>query len=807
MLTLRTHSRLVFQPSLLFTKNVFNAKQASMLLVNRRSWRSSTGQSLFHSRNLHINNTNAFHKTCNGTQPKLLRLINGDSFSCNIRIAKKQFHNSSISLLQDLSKHNGDQKQNLKAASNKKTTTKDSKSNSESDSKNEGAEEESQAGHKELLRLFKLAKYDWKLLSLALTLLVVSCCIGMCIPKVIGIVLDVLKDNISKTTDIRDIQIYDMITLPNFLWLFAFSLLIGQICSFGRIVLLRVLGEKLVSRLRARVMKVTLHQDAEFFDRNKVGDLISRLGSDAYVVSRSITQNISDGCKAILCGGIGVGMMFSISTSLSAAVFIFAPLLMIGATIYGKKIRVLSKSLQVATGNLTRVAEEQLSSVKTVQSFVAENKELNKYNKSIRQLFNVGKQEALANATFFSSTNLLSDMSFLIVLAYGSHLALQGTMSIGDLTAFMIYTEFTGNAVYGLTNFYSELMKGAGAASRLFELTDRKPLIHSTKGQAFVSKGDNAACRVKVENLSFAYPTRPSNQIFNKLNFEIEPGSNACIVGPSGRGKSTITSLLLKYYKPSEGRILIDDQDLSKISAKSIRRSLGVVQQEPVLMSGSIRENISYGLDYEPTMDEIRAVAKRAFCYDFISKFPHGFETQIGPRGALLSGGQKQRISIARALLKNPKILILDEATSALDVESEGAINYTLGKLMRSKQCTIISIAHRLSTIRRSENIIVLGHDGAVKEMGKFKELYNNRESALYKLLNEPKKAEKQPVRAPEKSYQPQNASDDQEKSKENKLQNEEPSKDEAEKKINQEVLEHIIEDIDNDVKSSKLHP
>ncbi len=224
------------------------------------------------------------------------------------------------------------------------------------------------------------------------------------------------------------------------------------------------------------------------------------------------------------------------------------------------------------------------------------------------------------------------------------------------------------------------------------------------------------------------------------MNFKIPANSNVCVVGPSGRGKSTITSLLLRYYDVTGGEILLDGKDISKYSVKSLRRHLGVVQQEPVLMSGSIRDNITYGIKSEHVSEEeIIEAAKKANCHDFIDKFPDGYDTIIGPRGALLSGGQKQRISIARALIKNPAVLILDEATSALDSKSEYAINQTLQQLMRDEKLTTISIAHRLSTIRKADMVIVLGYDGKVAEIGKFEKLYADRNSALYKLLNEEK--------------------------------------------------------------------
>lgn len=602
-------------------------------------------------------------------------------------------------------------------------------------------------------RLLMLIKTDWKLLSAALALLTLACSIGMTVPKIIGLVLDALRESASSLPDSSEtvtispssIKILN-IPLYHFLGGVAAALIVGCGANYVRVILLRLLSERLVARLRASVIKHVIHQDAQFFDTYKVGDLISRVGSDAYVVSRSITQKISDGVKAVFVGTVGIGMMINLSPALAGMLLIAAPPVLLSAKVFGKQIRVNSKELQEATGNLTRVSEEQFNGVKTVQSFVAEQNEIRRFNGAIRGIFNVGKEAAYINAKFFTTTSVIGDLSFLIVLSYGSYLVLQGHLSIGDLTAFMLYTEYTGNAIFGLSTFYSELMQGAGAASRLFELTDKVPTIKPTVGKKFIpTKGE-----IEFKGVSFAYPTRPTNQIFKDLTFKIEAGSNVCIVGPSGRGKSTIALLLSHYYNPSKGEILIDGQNITDLNTKSLRRKIGIVQQEPILMSGTIRDNITYGLTYEPTKEEIRSVAKQCFCHNFITRFPQTYDTVIGPHGTLLSGGQKQRIAIARALIKKPSILILDEATSALDVESEGAINYTFGQIMKSKSMTIVSIAHRLSTIRRSENVIVLGHDGSVVEMGKFKELYANPTSELSKLLNE-KSSRNEPPSIPTK--------------------------------------------------------
>lgn len=652
--------------------------------------------------------------------------------------AKRAFH-SSTHLLNNKSSSNTN---NINTNVNKKINS----NNNTPQADNEG---------KDLWRLLKLVKSDWKMLAVALALLTFSCSIGITIPKIIGIVLDSLK-SVESPQALQDLVMWNGIHAPMFFGLTLIALSVGCFANYIRVILLRILSERLVIRLRSKLMKHILHMDATFFDKYKVGDLMSRINNDAFIVSRSITQRVSDGVKAVIVGTAGVGMMFSLSWELSSVLLLMmGPPLLISAKIMGKQIRWNSKKLQESTANLTKLTEEQFNGIKTIQSFVAENNELHKFNHSIRDIFHIGKKFAFINAKFFTTASIIGDFSFLIVMALGSYLVLRGGLTVGDLTAFMLYTEYTGNAIFNMSNFYSELMQGAGAATRLFELTDTIPQIHATTGTKLIPLNHHIdkssqlalpseklpatmnAGSIEFQNVTFAYPTRPTVPIFKNMSFKIQPGSNYCIVGPSGKGKSTIAWLLIRCYDVQTGNILINGQNIKDLSAKSLRRQVAIVQQEPVLMSGTIRENITYGLTYSPTKEEIRSIAKQCFCHNFITKLPNTYDTMIGPQGTLLSGGQKQRIAIARALIKKPKILILDEATSALDVESEGAINYTFGKIMKSKSMTIINIAHRLSTIRRSENIIVLGNDGSVVEMGKFKDLYADSTSELSKLLNE----------------------------------------------------------------------
>ncbi|KAJ5653141.1 ABC transporterintegral membrane type 1 [Penicillium lividum] len=579
------------------------------------------------------------------------------------------------------------------------------------------------SGFSEIWRLLKVAQPESRKLGLAFFFLLISSGITMSIPLSIGKIMDTA----TKTVTEGGGELFGL-SLPMFYSALAGILVIGAAANYGRIIILRIVGERIVCRLRSKLFRQTFIQDAEFFDANRVGDLISRLGSDTIIVGKSITQNLSDGLRAAVSGAAGFTLMAYTSLKLSSILFLLLPPIGLGALFYGRAIRNLSRQMQKNLGTLTKIAEERLGNVKTSQSFAGEILEVNRYNKQVRKIFQTGKRESLISAAFFSSTGLMGNMTVLSLLYVGGGMVQSGAITIGELTSFLMYTAYAGSSMIGLSSFYSELMKGVGAASRLFELQDRHPTIHPTKGR----RVESARGPIRFENVTFSYPTRPAVTIFKNLDFEIPQGTNVAIVGPSGGGKSTIASILLRFYSPTAGRVLINGTDISEMNAKSLRRKVGVVSQEPVLFSGTIAENISYGLP-DATRSEIIAAARKANC-QFISDFPDGLDTPVGARGAQLSGGQKQRIAIARALIKNPDILILDEATSALDAESETLVNSALAALLQGNNTTI-SIAHRLSTIKRSDTIIVLGPDGTVAEQGSYTELSARPDGAFTKLM------------------------------------------------------------------------
>ncbi|KAI9028255.1 hypothetical protein CLU79DRAFT_697155 [Phycomyces nitens] len=569
-------------------------------------------------------------------------------------------------------------------------------------------------------RLFALAKPEAKSITAAIGLLIISSSVTMSVPFSMGKIIDIVSH--------PGTEQYMGLSMPQFFGALSVVFVIGAAANTGRVLLFRISGERIIQRLRANLYKSILKQDMAFFDKNRTGELISRLSVDTAIVGKSLTNNVSDGLRALATAAVGSSMMFYGSPQLTGIMMLIVPPVAIFAIVYGRYVKTLSRKTQTALGEITKVAEERISAVRTVQAFAKEKQEEKRYGLRVQDVFELARKEAMASGAFFGGAGLSGNLAVLAVLWYGGHMVLENAITIGELASFMLYTAYVGTSLAGLTSFYSEIMKGVGASDRLFELLERKSPIKTTGGKILPSLHG----KIRFDDIHFTYPTRPQSTIFKKFSLAVEPGTVVAIVGPSGSGKSTIGSLLLRYYDPNSGAIYIDDTNIKDINLHWWREKVGVVSQEPVLFAGTIAENISYGRE-DATQEEIEEAASKANCASFINSFQDKYNTMVGERGISLSGGQKQRIAIARALLKNPSILVLDEATSALDSESEVLVQDALNNLMHGR--TVFTIAHRLSTIRSADLVACLSN-GGVAELGTYQELLH-KEGGVFRRLVE----------------------------------------------------------------------
>ncbi|MFT7805643.1 ATP-binding cassette sub-family B member 10, mitochondrial [Arapaima gigas] len=575
----------------------------------------------------------------------------------------------------------------------------------------------------DLRRLIELARPQRWRLTAAVCFLVVSSTVTMSAPFFLGKVIDTIYmtpgDNFKAS-------------LTSLCTVLSGVFLIGSVANAIRIYLIQTSGQEIVRKLRESLFSSILRQELGFFDKTRTGELINRLSADTARLGHSVTDNLSDGLRAVAQAMVGVGMMFYVSPGLATFVLMVVPPMAGLAVVYGRYLRSISKRTQDALAEATQLAEERIGNLRTVRAFGKELNEVVKYVEKINYVFGLAKKEAVMQAGFYGLTGLSGNMMVLAVLYKGGLLMGSEHMTMGQLSSFLLYTFWVGISVAGLTSFYSELMKGLGAGTRLWELLDRKPEFSLTEGVEL--REDQLRGELAFQDVSFAYPTRKEAPIFQDLDLMVPAGSVMAVVGPSGSGKSTLVSLLLRLYDPDSGIITIDGHDVKDLSPYWLRRHIGTVSQEPILFSCSIAENIAYGAP-DPslvTIQEIHHAAQMANAYDFVQGFPNGFDTVVGEKGVLLSGGQKQRIAIARALLKNPKILLLDEATSALDTENELLVQEALEHLMQNR--TVLIIAHRLSTIQSADAVAVL-HQGRVVECGPQSKLLANSNGHFCRLM------------------------------------------------------------------------
>jgi ABC transporter fused permease/ATP-binding protein len=503
--------------------------------------------------------------------------------------------------------------------------------------------------------------------------------------------------------------------------------LLQSVFAFCRVMLLAQVSERGMADLRQEVFSKLLSLNLTFYDTRRTGELISRITADASTLYDLFSITLAEFIRQILVLVAGMVALFILSPQLTVFMLATFPFLVVLAILFGRLIRTKSKETQDKLAETNVIVEEALQTIQTVKAFTSELWEQSRYRQSMLAQVRLALKTAWYRGSFIALSLVLLFGGIVAVIWYGATLVQAGTMTSGGLISFVLYTGFIGGSMAGFSSLYTQLQHAMGSSERLLEILQEKgePTVTTPIIAALSFKG-----HIQYHDVHFAYPTRPEVAVLKGISLEIQPGEKAALVGPSGAGKTTIVQLLMRFYPLAEGQIRVDGQPSNEYDLRRYREQIGIVPQEVLLFGGTIRDNIAYGRP-DANGAEIEAAARRANAMQFIESFPEGMETLVGERGVKLSGGQRQRIAIARAILKDPAILILDEATSSLDAESESLVQDALEQLMHNR--TTIMIAHRLGTIRKADRIYVLDQ-GAIIEAGTHEELLR-RDNGTYSHL------------------------------------------------------------------------
>ena len=478
---------------------------------------------------------------------------------------------------------------------------------------------------------------------------------------------------------------------------------------YGQSYLMAFISQKVVIDLREHLFRHFQRLSISYFDRSQTGKVLSYMTNDVGVLQGALAQNVIELASESLALIGSLIAMFYLHWQLALLTLITVPLVAEAMKIFGVKLRRASGTMQQRAAEITSVLQEMIVSIRLIRLFVREDYEIDRFNRENENNFNAQMKAAQLSATLTPVVEFLAAFAVTVIVWYGGNEVIRGNLTSGSLIAFLVYAVNISNPVKRLGNVYGNIQRAVAAADRVFEVLDTLPEVQDAPDAKPLPPVEG---RVTFEDVTFEY--RSGEPALRNMSIDVAPGQVLAIVGPSGAGKSTIANLIPRFYDPQAGRICIDGVDIRDVTVASLREQLAMVPQDTILFSASIYENILYGR-LDATREEVMAAAQASNAHNFILQLPDGYETQIGERGCQLSGGQRQRIAIARAILKNPRILILDEATSALDAESERLVQDALDKLMVGR--TTFVIAHRLSTIQRADRILVL-EKGRVVECG-----------------------------------------------------------------------------------------
>jgi ABC-type multidrug transport system fused ATPase/permease subunit len=557
--------------------------------------------------------------------------------------------------------------------------------------------------------------HRWKF-YVGLVFLLLTGATALAFPKLMGMLIDCVKN--------KDNSQANFIALGLVVILFFQS-----IFSFFRLSLFVNFTENTLANLRLSLYSNLVKLPMSFFSQKRVGELNSRISSDITQIQDTLTSTIAEFLRQFILIIGGVILLANESIKLTLLMLSVVPLVAVAAVIFGRFIRKYSKNVQDKVAESQVIVEETMQGISIVKAFANEWYEIARYNGKIKEVVKIAIKGGKYRGYFASFIIFCLFGAIVAVVWYGVQLSISGEMSVGQLISFVLYSTFVGASFGGIAELYAQIQKAIGATERVFELLDETPeKIYSIQNASSTHKikGD-----VTFKNVAFSYHSRKEIKVLKDVSFTANFGQKIALVGPSGTGKSTIASLLLRFYNIDNGEILVDGKNIYDYDLEKLRGNMSIVPQDVILFGGTIRENIAYGKP-DATEAEILLAAKQANALNFIEGFPEKFETIVGERGIKLSGGQRQRIAIARALLKNPSILILDEATSSLDSESEKLVQEALEILMQGR--TSIIIAHRLSTIRSADQILVLD-GGKITEQGTHQELIA-LENGMYKNLS-----------------------------------------------------------------------
>ncbi|MDQ8013315.1 MAG: ABC transporter transmembrane domain-containing protein [Flavobacterium nitrogenifigens] len=556
--------------------------------------------------------------------------------------------------------------------------------------------------------------HKWKFF-IGLIFLLLTGATALAFPKLMGMLVDCVKNKNNDEANTIALGLVVILFLQSFFSFFRLSLFVN-------------FTENTLANLRLALYTNLVKLPMTFFSQKRVGELNSRISADITQIQDTLTTTIAEFLRQFILIIGGVILLATESFKLTLLMLSVVPLVAIAAVVFGRFIRKYSKKVQDQVAESQVIVEETMQGISIVKAFANEWYEIARYKGKISEVVKLAIKGGKYRGYFASFIIFCLFGAIVAVVWYGVRLSIAGEMSVGQLISFVLYSTFVGASFGGIAELYAQIQKAIGATERVFELLDESPeKINSDSSH----NQEKIKGNVTFKNVAFSYPTRREIQVLKDVNFSAEFGQKIAIVGPSGAGKSTISSLLLRFYDITSGEITVDGKNIYDYDLENLRGNMSIVPQDVILFGGTIRENIAYGKP-DATDEEIMQAAKQANAFNFVDGFPEKFETLVGERGVKLSGGQRQRIAIARALLKNPSILILDEATSSLDSESEKLVQEALEVLMEGR--TSIIIAHRLSTIRNADKILVLDN-GKISEEGTHQELIN-LENGIYKNLS-----------------------------------------------------------------------